>query len=174
MDKGLVIWFTGIPSSGKSTLAHGVMDMLRKHGYKVVVLESDELRKIITPEPRYSEEERDIFYRSLVAIAYLFYNEGYIVLIDATAHKKIYREYARELIGDFIEIYVYCPLDKAIERDPKGLYKKALRGEIKTLPGLQVKYEEPENPDIIVDTSKLDVDESIGLVFNRIMERISS
>ena len=174
MEKGLVAWFTGIPSSGKSTIARGVENMLREYGYKVIILESDELRKIITPEPRYSEEERDIFYRSLVAMALLFYKEGYIVLLDATAHKRIYREYARRLIDDFVEIYVYCTLDKAIERDPKGLYKKALKGEIKTLPGLQVKYEEPKNPDIIIDTSLLSIEESIEKAFKKIMERLVS
>jgi len=173
MERGLVVWFTGIPASGKSTLAYRIKKMFRDYNYKIIVLESDELRKIITPKPKYSEEERDIFYRSLVAMALLFYNEGYVVLLDATAHKKMYREYARKLNENYMEVYVYCPIEKAMERDPKGLYKKALMGEIKTLPGLQVEYEEPENPDIIVDTSKLGVDESAEIVFNKIMEKIN-
>ena len=150
-----VLWLTGIPASGKSTIAKMLKFKLEQENVKVAVLESDEIRKVLTPNPKYTEEERDWFYSTLIWISSLLYRNGINVIIDATAHKRTYREKARSLFGkDFIEVYLRCPLKVAMKRDPKGLYKRALRGEIKTLPGLQVPYEEPCNPELIVDTSK--------------------
>lgn len=170
MSKLFAIWLTGIPSSGKSTLAKGLRDRLVKLGYKVEILESDQVRRIITPKPRYDDYERDLFYRALVAIGKYLVENDIIVLFDATAHKKAYREYGKKVIRRLIEVYVYCPLEVCIKRDVKGLYTKAFKGEIKTLPGLQVPYEEPENPDIIVYTHRESIEESV----NKIMEYIES
>ncbi|RLF24658.1 MAG: adenylyl-sulfate kinase [Thermoprotei archaeon] len=167
-----VIWFTGIPASGKSTIAKAVEDRLKRMGLKVERLESDSLRKILTPRPQYTEEERDWFYGVIAWLAYLLYRNDVNVLIDATAHKAMYREKARQLIGkDFIEVYVKCPIEIAMKRDTKGLYKKALEGIIKTLPGLQVPYEEPVSPDIVLDTSVESVEDCAEKVLTLLRRR---
>jgi len=172
--KAFAIWLTGIPSSGKSTIANFLKKRLSEYNIKIEVLESDEVRKIITPNPKYNEFERELFYRSLVAIGKYLTDNGVSVIFDATAHKRSYREYARSLIKNFIEVYVYCPLEECIKRDVKGLYSKALKGVIKTLPGLQVKYEEPINPDLIVYTDKESVRESVDKIMSLIKERFLS
>jgi|Deesub1362A_J573_1020465.scaffolds.fasta_scaffold00008_151 adenylylsulfate kinase len=146
------VWLTGIPSSGKTTLARGLSEKLREMGVKVVILESDELRKLLTPNPQYTEEERDYFYRAMAVIGRYLVDNGISVIFDATAHKRKYRENARKLIKNFIEVYVYAPLEVCLKRDVKGLYSKALKGEIKTLPGLQEPYEEPPEPDVKLET----------------------
>ncbi len=162
-----VIWLTGIPSSGKSTIARALKKALKSYGIKVEVLESDQMRKILTPKPKYTAEERDWFYNTLSWLAWLLYKNGINVIIDATGHKAEYRHRAREMIGsDFIEVYVRCPLEVAMSRDTKGLYKLALEGKIKTLPGLQVPYEEPPSPELVVDTSL----ESLQNIVNKIIK----
>lgn len=171
MKKGFAIWFTGMPSSGKTTLAKKIAERLRKRGFKVIVLESDELRKLLTPNPKYTEEERNYFYRTIAIIGKLFVENGHVAIIDATAHKREYRDYARKIIDNLLEVYVSCPVDKCIERDVKGLYKKALKGEIKTLPGLQIDYEEPVNPEVKVETDKESIEESTQKIVKVIKEK---
>ncbi len=168
-----VIWLTGIPASGKSTIARKLADRLRGLGLKVEVLESDEVRKVLTPRPTYTEEERDWFYGTvLVWLAKLLYRNGICVIIDATAHKRAYREKARQEFGnDFVEVYVKCSIETAMKRDPKGLYKAALEGKIKTLPGLQVPYEESPNPDVVVDTEKMTPEECVETILSKLRER---
>ena len=165
---GWVLWVTGLPSSGKSTVAKGVAGRLRQLGYRVEVLESDELRRILTPNPSYSDEERDWFYRVVVYIAGLLARNGVNVIIDATGNRRVYRDRARRLLPRFAEVYVECPLKVCMRRDVKGLYKKALEGVIRTLPGLQTVYEEPLNPEIMVETDRLTPDESVSVVLREL------
>ncbi len=169
----LVIWLTGIPASGKSTISRALSEKLRGAGLEVEVLESDEVRKILTPRPLYSEEERDWFYgKVLIWLAKLLFKHGICVIIDATGHKRMYRENARKEFGKhFIEVYVRCSVETAMKRDPKGLYRAALEGRIRTLPGLQVPYEEPINPEVIVDTEKEDVDTAVRKIIGYICNR---
>lgn len=169
--KTFALWLTGIPSSGKSTIARELAERLINIGYKVAILESDELRKLLTPQPKYTEEERDYFYRAMVAMGKYLVDNGICVIFDATGHKRRYREYARKLIKNFMEIYVYAPLEICIKRDVKGLYTKALRGEIKTLPGLQVEYEEPKDPDLKIETHKLTVEQAVNKILNELSNR---
>jgi len=169
----LVIWLTGIPASGKSTIARALSERMRAMGLEVEVLESDEIRKILTPRPLYSEEERDWFYgRVLIWLAKILFRHNICVIIDATGHKRMYRENARREFGKrFVEVYVKCSVETAMKRDPKGLYKAALEGRIKTLPGLQVPYEEPENPDIVIDTEREDVEAAVRKILRYICNR---
>jgi len=169
----LVIWLTGIPASGKSTIAKALAEKLRSIGLEVEVLESDEIRKVLTPRPLYSDEERDWFYgKVLIWLAKLLFKHNITVIIDATGHKRMYRENARREFGKkFVEVYVKCSLETAMKRDPKGLYKAALEGRISTLPGLQVPYEEPENPEVVVDTEREDVDTAVRKIVNYICNR---
>lgn len=144
------MWITGLPASGKSTVATALARELSTRGIDVAVLESDALRRIFTPDPRYSEEERDIFYGAMTHVGQLLTEHGVPVIFDATANRRAYRDRARQHIPRFVEVYVDCPLDVCMNRDPKGIYHKAQQGEATTVPGLQSAYEPPENPEVRV------------------------
>jgi adenylylsulfate kinase len=147
------IWITGLPASGKSTIISALKPQLEGLGLTVEVLESDEVRRVITPIPTYSEAERDLFYRSLAFIGQKLVAHGVTVVFDATASRRVYRDFARSVIPRFIEIAVECPLTTCMERDRKGTYRKGQRGESLTVPGLQSPYEAPINPDLRIDTT---------------------
>jgi len=117
---------------------------LTGRGIDVAVLESDVLRRALTVRPHYDEQERETFYRQMVYIGKLLTQHGVPVIFDATANRRRYRNAAREQIRRFIEVYVECPLDICVARDPKGIYRKARAGESETVPGLQSAYEPPE------------------------------
>ncbi len=151
IEQGFAIWMTGIPASGKSSITRELVRKLAIRGVFVVVLESDEMRLILTPEPTYTQEERDAFYRSLALIGGLIARSGVPVIFDATANKRTYREYARTLFPRFVEVYVKCPLEICMTRDPKGIYGRATTGKASTVPGIQSPYEPPLKPDITVD-----------------------
>lgn len=169
--KAFAVWITGLPASGKSTLARAVADRLARQGMRVQVLESDALRKVLTPQPTYSEQERDQFYASLAYIGTLLVRNGVSVVFDATAPKRFHREGARRQIPRFLEVFVRCPLEVCIRRDPKGIYRKGQSGETATVPGLQVPYEEPEQPDVTVDGSALDAEAAAQEVMEALRER---
>ena len=151
MKQGWALWITGLPASGKSTITKQIVESLGNQDVKVQVLESDELRKIITPNPTYSPQERDIFYNTMIYIGSILTKNEVNVIFDAVANRKKWRKKARENINNFMEIYVDTPLNICKERDPKGIYKKAELGEASTVPGVQKEYEKPENPGVIVD-----------------------
>lgn len=152
-----VIWITGLPGSGKSTIAEAV----KKKFPDAVILRMDELRKVVTPEPTYSDTEREYAYRSLVFTAKTLYEVGHNVIIDATGNRKSWRNLARELIPDFLEIYLKCPVELCMEREktrvetykaPKEIYEKGKKGW--PVPGINVPYEESERPEIVINTDE--------------------
>ncbi len=149
--KGFAIWITGIPASGKSSITRELVKKLRGLGAAVIVLESDEMRTILTPVATYGSEERDRFYRTLVSIGEMITRNGISVVFDATANKRHYRDHARSRIEKFAEAYVQCPLEVCIKRDPKGIYSRAAAGETTTVPGLQAPYEPPLNSEITLN-----------------------
>lgn len=149
-EDGFAVWITGLPASGKSTIAAELHAQLCAQGVDAAVLESDELRKIFTAHPRYDPEERDTFYRQLVYLGALLTRHGVPVIFDATANRRLYRDWARHEISKFLEVYVDCPLATCIARDPKGIYRQAREGAVATVPGLQVPYEAPEKPEVIL------------------------
>jgi len=144
------LWITGLPASGKSTLAAAIASQVREHGVDVAVLESDELRKIFTPDPHYGHKERDTFYRQMAYVGLLLATHGVPVIFDATANRRAYRDWARQQIPKFIEVYVDSPLEVCKVRDPKGIYHDAATNESNTVPGLATMYEPPEYPELIV------------------------
>jgi adenylylsulfate kinase len=150
MVPAFAVWITGLPASGKSRITRALVEELDRRGIAVAVLESDALRHVLTPHPTYSEEERDTFYRAMTFIGSLLVAHGVPVIFDATANRRRYREAARTAIERFMEVYVDCPLEVCIARDPKGLYRKAQSGEASALPGLQAAYEPPDRPDVKV------------------------
>jgi len=161
------VWITGLPGSGKTAIAQRVRKILEEQGIAVVkVLELDEIRKFITPTPTYSEEEREIVYAALVYMANLLVESDKPVIIDATGNRRRYRESARASIPKFAEVYVKCSLDLCMEREgtrraeyaPPGIYAKATE-QGAMVPGVNVPYEEPVNPEVVVDSETMGVDE---------------
>ena len=146
---GVIVWFTGLPASGKSTLARRMRDRLTPR-YPCVVLDSDEIREAIHARA-YEPSERDAFYRSLGALAVVFERQGLVVLVAATAPRCEHRDATRRLASRFIEVWVRTDPADCEARDRKGLYARARAGSAPTLPGVGTPYEPPEHPDVIAE-----------------------
>jgi adenylylsulfate kinase len=170
-------WVTGLPGSGKTTIANITADILRAKDMRVKVLNIDDVRKVLTPNATYSLEERAIVYAAMAYMAKLLVEEGVNVIIDATGNLRQYRDVARKLIPDFVELYVKCPLNVAIEREearrgsnaPKDIYKKGMTGKSSTVPGVNVVYEPPETPLVTLDTEKLSAADAGALAADLLM-----
>ncbi len=144
------LWITGLPASGKSTLAGALKKLLNRKGVDIAVLESDALREVFTEHPTYREDEREQFYKQMAYIGALLVEHGVPVIFDATANRRMYRDRARQQIARFLEVYVDSPLDTCMARDPKGIYRQAREGALSTVPGLQSAYEPPLTPALVV------------------------
>jgi adenylylsulfate kinase len=164
------LWISGLPGSGKSTITHELEKSLTKTGIDILTLNLDEIRKVITPEPSYTDEERDVVYGSLAYMAKLLVMaECKNIIIDATGNRKRYRDMARDLIPEFAEVFIKCPLEISQERESSrnagnieaNLYRKARSGKLRgSLPGVTAAYKEPENPEVIVRSDELAPSES--------------
>lgn len=150
MTPAFAIWITGLPASGKSTITRALVRELAARGLDPAVLESDELRRVLTPRPTYSEDEREQFYRSMAYIGTILARHGVPVIFDATANRRAYRAAARDAISRFVEVYVDCPWDICVARDPKGIYRRAQTGQASTVPGVQAPYERPHRADLVL------------------------
>ncbi len=159
--KGFTVWFTGLPSSGESTLARMLETELNKLDFHVEVLDGDEVRLRLSKGLGFSKEDRDENIRRISFVANLVTRSGGVAITCAISPYRQIRDKAREEIGRFIEVYVKCPVDECMERDVKGLYKKALNGEIKNFTGISDPYEEPHDPEVIVETNVETHEESI-------------
>lgn len=149
---GVVVWFTGLPSSGKSTLARAAADALRARGLRdVCVLDGDEVRAALVPAPGYDPDGRDHFYDTLSNLAALLARQGLAVLVAATAHRRAFRDRARERAPRFVEVHVRVDPSVATARDAKRLYAAQRAGEVSNLPGADAGYEPPERPDVVAD-----------------------
>jgi protein-L-isoaspartate(D-aspartate) O-methyltransferase len=161
------IWVTGLPGSGKSVIAQAAAAELRAGGERVVVLELDRIRKVITPQPTYGDAEREAVYRALVYSAAALVDAGVPVIIDATAHRRAWRELARTTIPNFAEAQLRCPLEVCQARErarprgaaPRGIYDQASRPGA-TVPGVNVEYEYAQAPELIIDTTAKSVAEA--------------
>ncbi len=158
------LWLTGVPAAGKSSIAREAARELRRRNVPLIVLESDEMRKILTPEPAYTEAERDRFYRELALIGVLIMSNGISVIFDATANKRAYRDYARGLIPRFVEAYVDCPAERCRQRDPKGIYARAAAGKAATVPGIQSSYEPPLRPELTLNGQVSPADSAVQIL----------
>ncbi|MGD8495019.1 MAG: adenylyl-sulfate kinase [Gemmatimonadales bacterium] len=165
--RGAIIWFTGLSGSGKSTLANAVEHRLFAEGCVTYLLDGDNVRHGLNGDLGFSPEDRTENIRRIGEVAKLFVDAGAIVLTAFISPYREDRDRIRRTIardGDFVEVYVDCPLDVCEERDPKGLYAKARSGEIPQFTGISAPYEAPEDPEVCVNTAELSVDEAAGRV----------
>lgn len=153
--EGFAVWLTGIPASGKSAISRELVARMNSQGLLTAVLESDALRKILTPKPTFGSNERDLFYLQMAQIGAMLTRQGIPVIFDATANRRVYRDHARTLIPRFVEVFVSCTLDICRERDPKGIYAAAARGTAANVPGIQAVYEPPLAPEVTVDCREI-------------------
>lgn len=169
-----VLWITGLPGSGKSTLAFA----LKKRWSDVIILNMDHFRTIMTPKPTYSDTERHYVYRAIICTAKILYDNGHKVIIDATANKRQWRELAKEVINNFYEVYLNCPLSICMEREaqrqdahgaPQEIYHKGRHGA--PVPGLSIVYEEPLSPDLIIDSASLSKEKALQIIIDFIAKK---
>ncbi len=170
-EKGFVLWFTGLPGAGKTTLAERIRKILEDNGRRVEVLDGDEIRKGLSKDLGFSKEDREKHNERVIFVAKLLSRNGVATLVPLISPYRGVRERARSEITNFVEVFVRCPLDVLIKRDPKGLYKKALAGEINNLTGLQDPYEEPLSPELIVNTNVESVEESVEKILSYLRSR---
>jgi adenylylsulfate kinase len=167
-NRGFTIWFTGLSGSGKTTLAQSLINELKACDVKIELLDGDEVRTNLSKGLGFSKEDRDTNIRRIGYVSRLLSRNGVGVITAAISPYREIRDEVRHLItrdgGEFIEVYVQCPINVLIERDVKGLYKKALAGEIKEFTGVSDPYEEPLNPEVIVKTDRESIEESAGKI----------
>jgi adenylylsulfate kinase len=169
-ERGFVVWLTGLSGAGKTTIAHALAERLKSAGYKVEILDGDVVRQHFSKGLGFSKEDRIENIKRVAYVAHLLARNGVVVIVALISPYREGRNYARQLIGDFVEVYVKCPLNVLIERDVKGLYAKALQGEIQNFTGISDPYEPPENPEVVVETDKETVDESVDKIWQALIE----
>ncbi len=162
------VWFTGLPCCGKTTIADRVAEKLMEKDLKVERLDGDIVRQHLTHDLGFSKEDRDENIGRITFVAKLLTRNGVAVLASFVSPYRERREKSRKEIGNFVEVYVKCPLEVCIKRDVKGMYKKAINGEIKNFTGISDPYEEPTSPEVVIETDKESVDECA----NKILEKL--
>ncbi len=170
MEKGFVVWFTGVAASGKSTIAALVEEKLRARGLNVENLDSDEVRRSISPNLGYTLEARDENTKRLAFLGKLLSRNGVAVLITAVSSLRKFRDRARAQIENFVEVYVTCPLEECKRRDPKGLYQRGDRGEVQDIAGVHQPYEEPLNAEVVLKTDVYTADQCADKVIEFLEE----
>jgi adenylylsulfate kinase len=173
-QKGIVVWLTGLPGSGKSTLAAGLEARLLGMNRLAYVLDGDVVRKGLNSDLGFSDADRNENIRRVAELAVILKEASVITIVAFISPFARMREFARNRAGkdSFIEVFVKASLETCIERDPKGMYKKAISNQIKDFTGITSAYEEPECPDLIIDTEKLSVEESTDLLFQTVVSYI--
>ncbi|QMU56258.1 MAG: adenylyl-sulfate kinase [Candidatus Mycalebacterium zealandia] len=170
----VIVWFTGLPSSGKSTLAGEVQKKLMEEGVKTYILDGDNIRMGLCKGLGFSEEDRAENIRRIGEVSKLFVDAGVVTLSAFVSPYRKDRDMVRELVeeGEFIEVFVHCPVEECEKRDVKGLYKKARAGEIKGFTGIDDPYEEPVKPEMVIETHKETLEESAGKVYDFLKNKI--
>lgn len=172
-QKSFLIWFTGLPASGKTTLGNLLEYELYNRGYLTYMLDGDNIRSGLNSNLGFSSEDREENIRRIGHVAKLFVNAGFITITAFISPFEKERRLASSLVGKdkFVEVFADCPLDVCIKRDPKNLYKRALNNEIPEFTGISSPYEAPSDPDILVNTSILSVEDSIKKILNHMEKR---
>ena len=170
MREGFVVWLTGLPGSGKTTIARQLEPEVRKLGWPVEILDGDEIRQNLSKGLGFSREDRETHLKRVTYVAKLLSRNGVAVIAAFISPYRNIREYARRETTNFVEVYVKCSVEGCARRDPKGLYKKASAGEIKDLTGPQDLYEEPTEPDLVIDTEKLTLQQSVDPILSMLRQ----
>ena len=171
-DKGFTLWFTGLSGAGKTTISHILADELEARGQKFEILDGDIVRENLSKGLGFSKEDRDTNIRRIAFVADLLSRNGTPVITAAISPYREIRDEARETMGDrFIEVYIKASVDTCAERDVKGLYEKAFAGEIKEFTGVSDPYEEPLNPEIVIDTEQEEPHESAATLLAYLEDR---
>jgi adenylyl-sulfate kinase len=170
-SRGFTIWFTGLSGAGKSTLAEALAPAIRARGHNVEILDGDVVRTNLSKGLGFSKEDRDTNILRIGFVAHLLARNGVAVITAAISPYREIRDQNRTLIGDFVEVYAKCTIEELTRRDVKGLYEKALRGEIQNFTGISDPYEEPLNPEVVVDTEKETVEESMAKILGYLEQR---
>jgi adenylylsulfate kinase len=165
-----VVWITGIPASGKTTLSIMLRNYYKSKNLPVDILDGDELRKTLSKDLGFLPEDRKEHNRRVIIVAKLLSKNGITVIVPLISPYRETRGIARKEIPDFVEVYTKASIEECIKRDPKGLYKKAKAGEITNLTGLQSTYEEPLNPELILDTEKNSKQECLDIIISKLEE----
>jgi adenylyl-sulfate kinase len=168
MHKGFTLWFTGLSGAGKSTISEKIYESLKNAGAKVELLDGDVVRTHLSKGLGFSKEDRDTNVRRIGFVCELLSRNGVIAIVAAISPYRAVREEIRERIPNFVEVYVHAPIEVLAERDVKGLYKKALAGEIPSFTGVSDPYEPPADPEITIDSSKDTIEESIERVWSKL------
>lgn len=161
MTEGFTLWLTGLPGSGKSTLAHLAADELRRRGYRVEILDGDEVRTHLSKDLGFSKADRDANIRRIGYVCKLLSRNGVIAITAAISPYRETRDEVRREHQRFVEVYVKCSLEKLVERDIKGLYAKAISGEIPFFTGVSDPYEEPLSPELVIESDRDDAQTSL-------------
>jgi adenylyl-sulfate kinase len=171
-EKGFTLWFTGLSGAGKTTISTMVAEELQARGSRLEILDGDIVRENLSKGLGFSKEDRDTNIRRIAFVADLLSRNGVPVITAAISPYREIRAEARELMGErFIEVFVKASVDVCIERDPKGLYEKALKGEIKEFTGVSDPYEEPLDPELTLETESESPEESAGKIISLLEER---
>jgi len=170
MNTGFTIWFTGLSGSGKSTLSEVIEQRMKALGRNVEVLDGDIVRTHLSKGLGFSREDRDTNIKRIGFVCNLLTRNGVICISAAIAPYRDARDWARKEIGNFVEVYVRCPIDVCCQRDVKGLYKLVDEGKIKNFTGVDDPYEEPLHPELIVETDKETVEESVARIFAKLTQ----
>ena len=167
---GVTIWLTGLPACGKSTIADALAERLQVNGYRPQRLDGDVIRQHLWKELGFSKEDRDENIRRVAFLAGLLTRNGIITITSFISPYRELRDHARKTIGNFMEVYVKCPIEVCMERDHKGLYRKAIAGEISNFTGISDPYEEPINPEIVIESDKDTVEECVNKIIDKLNE----
>lgn len=170
MDRGFTIWFTGLPGSGKTTLAQKLSTTLRESDYKVELLDGDLVRNNLSKGLGFTKSDRDTNVRRIGFVCNLLTRNGVMAIAAAVAPYREVRDELRHEIVDFVEVFVKCPLDVLVQRDTKGMYRKALNGKIPNFTGVSDPYEEPLNSEITVETEIETIDESLAKIVAKLTD----
>ena len=170
MERGFVLWFTGLSGAGKSTLAGKLETVLKERGLRVEILDGDVVRTHLSKGLGFSKEDRDINIRRIGFVSNLLARNGVASISAAISPYRDIRDEVRANCDDFVEVYVKCDLDVLVARDVKGLYAKALSGEIKNFTGVSDPYEEPLNPEVVVETDRESEEESLAKILSKLEE----
>jgi adenylyl-sulfate kinase len=170
-QRGFTLWFTGLSGAGKTTLANALYDELKhRRGLKVELLDGDVVRQNLSKGLGFSKEDRDTNIRRIGFVCHLLTRNDVIAIASAISPYRAVRDEVRQMVGRFVEVYVTASLDVLIERDTKGLYRRVLAGEVANFTGISDPYEPPLNPEVVVETGKETIEQSVARILQKLRE----